>query len=114
MTPELIDAAVTIGLTLFGLVASYAAAQVAQRAGIDVEQTHIDRIKAAVAHVTLAAMADGKTNISEITSLSLAYLSANLPDAMAAVHPSAAAIQTISKAVLERPVLPGPILTGRR
>lgn len=114
MSPELIDAAVSIGLTLFGLVATYAAAMIAKKANIDVEQTHIDRIKAAVSHVTLAAMADGKTDVGEITALSQAYLRANLPDAIAKLKPSPDVVAVIAKAVLERQVLSGLLQSARR
>ncbi|SHE79894.1 hypothetical protein SAMN05444339_10295 [Loktanella atrilutea] len=101
MNPDTFNDILTIVLTLFGLIGSYAAARVAQRTGLDIEQTHIDRIKAAVQNVAIAAMADGRTDAAEITRLSLAYLARHLPDAVGKVKPSSDAISTIVKAQIE-------------
>jgi len=94
----LLDALVQVVVALFGIAATYAAAQVSKKTGMDIEQTHITRIKEAVAHVAIKAMADGKTDIVEVTSLSMAYLVDTLPDAMKAIKPTNKAVATIAAA----------------
>ncbi len=53
----------SIGLTLFGFVATLTAARIAQKANIDVQQTHVARIIAGVTLTIRAAMADEKTDL---------------------------------------------------
>ena len=96
----LLDSLVQVVVALFGIAATYAAAQVSKKAGIEIEQTHITRIKDAVGNVATKAMADGKTDIAEITSLSMSYLVDQLPQAMKAIKPSNKAVAAIASAKL--------------
>lgn len=95
---SILDLVVQLAVALAGLAITYVSAKASKKIGIEVEQTHIDRIKAGVANVAIAAMADGKTDIKEITSLSMAYLLAQLPEAMAAIKPTNQAVATIALA----------------
>jgi len=97
----LLDSLVQVVVALFGIAATYAAAQVSKKTGMDIEQTHITRIKDAVANVATKAMADGKTDIVEITSLSMSYLVEQLPQAMKAIKPTNKAVATIAAYQLE-------------
>ncbi|MEJ6397052.1 hypothetical protein [Yoonia sp. 208BN28-4] len=100
--PEIISGIMQIALSLLGIAGTIAAAKFTQRTGIQIEQVHIDRIKGAIAHVALSAMADGKTDLREITRLSTEYLKAQMPDAVARVRPSQSAIETIARASVAR------------
>jgi hypothetical protein len=96
--PDIFAQLLGLVMALVTLAIGWAARRVGQRAGIQIEQTHIDRINAAVRHVTAEALADGKTDLGEISRIAGLYLRMHLPDAVAAVQPSPAAIHTIAAA----------------
>ena len=94
----ILDVLVQLAVALAGVAITFVAAKVNKKTDIDIEQTHINRIKSGVANVAVAAMSDGKTDIKEITSLSMSYLLEQLPQAMAAIKPSNQAVATIALA----------------
>ena len=98
--PDLFAQVLSLALTIVTLIIGWAATRMGQRAGIDIEQRHIDRITAAIRHVATESLADGRTDVAEITAIAGAYLRQQLPDAMKAVSPSADAIRTIAAAHL--------------
>ena len=100
--PDIFAQALSLILTLVSLVIGWAAARIGRRAGIDIEQRHLDRIAAAIRHVATQSLADGRTDLAEITAIAGAYLRQHLPDAMNAVGPSPDAIRTIAAAHLAK------------
>ena len=68
----------------------------------DIEQSYVDSIFAGIESITAAALADGKTDLSEIVLLTIERLNERKPDAMRAMKPDAAAIEDMAvKAIVK-------------
>ncbi|MGJ8624624.1 MAG: hypothetical protein ACSHW1_17920 [Yoonia sp.] len=78
------------------LMIGIAVHQFTGRTNIEIEQGHVAAIKDAVGNIVADALEDGKTDLTEIVQLATPYLLKSLPDAMAAVTPSQAAIKAIA------------------
>ncbi|SEN70615.1 hypothetical protein SAMN04488003_12729 [Loktanella fryxellensis] len=98
--PSLLATGLDLILAMAALALTWAATRVGKRAGVQVEQTHLDRINAAVRHVVVEAMADGRTDLSEIARIAGVYLRAHLPDAVNAMQPTPKVIRTVAAAHL--------------
>jgi hypothetical protein len=101
------------GLAFTGLtfVVGWAVVQWNAKNKQQIEMTYVNSILVGVENIVTRALADGKTDIGEIVTLTLSYLYTNKPDAMKAMEPKYDAIKTITvEAIVNK--FPGADIVG--
>lgn len=95
------QALVKIALAAFGTTGSIAAFVLTRWTGIAIEDRYVARIKHAITTVVTAAFADGKTDLKEITQLSIQYLAETLPTTTAKTLPTKTFVEAFVKSRME-------------